>query len=731
MSDISIQNYAISNKLDQKKAGLPPLRTDLVLKSTTKDEDGSPNWVIHDPIAGKYTKLGWQEYEILSRWQLGDTVKIASAISRESNLNVTPSQVEQFASYLLRSGMLRADWRALASLGDARQAIIDQNTSAIMTSQVLFPKFPIFRPQRFLDLTYPYVAPFFTKGFLSLTVAVFFIAFFLVSRQWNEFASTFSFLFSVEGVVATICALILSKCLHELAHAYVSKKYGVRVPSMGIAFLVFFPVLFTETSDAWMIPERRSRIAIAAAGMIAEMALAAFALLAWSLLDDGPIRSACFVLASTVWVMSLLINLNPLVRFDGYFILSESLRVENLSTRAASLGQWTLLKYWTGHKLADPEPHTNRRGRFWLHIYFAATIIYRLFLYIAIGGTFYYLFPKVVAIPAIIMILVVFISRPVLSLAKKASDLAAEKGQLGFRLRSGVLIAMVLAIMFIPFRTSYTAAAIVSPGEVREVFVPEPAQIVSLNVKIGDVVKSGDVLAELASPELSALVQRTNVRANSLELFLQRQKTSEAYRESQEVQLEQLFQVQAERNGYLERIDSLKLKSEIDGTVISVLIDARKGRWVDNKSAFVTVATNSDLRVDAFFDETEISKVPIGSTGILMIDGLPDIEFDVVLERIAPTGQDVLLNPLLASVHGGPIAVRADKSGKLIPERGIYLAGFFVDGPSPFETLSLREIRGAIRVKANSSSFASRAYGKLSSIILRETGLQLPTASIR
>ncbi|MEP4805034.1 MAG: HlyD family efflux transporter periplasmic adaptor subunit [Hyphomicrobiales bacterium] len=732
MSDASLQNFRIKRRPGQSDTKtLPVLRSDLVLKPAPRDDDGSPNWVLHDPIGAKYIKLGWREHEILTRWRYLNPVKIASQISNSTSLNVSTDDVENFSSILMKHGMLRADWRNLAEINNIRQSVINLNSSAILTSKILFPKFPLFRPQQFLNATYSYVAPFFSKAFFVLICIVLLLSLFLVSRQWAEFASTFSFLFSFEGLVATACALVMSKALHELAHAYASKRYGVRVPSMGIAFLVFFPVLFTETSETWLIPKRRERIIIAAAGMLAEIAFATFALLAWSLLDDGPLRSACFVLASTVWIMSLLVNLNPLVRFDGYFILSEMLGVENMSTRATALGQNTLLKFWTGHVAPDSEPTTSRRGRFWLGVYFIVMIMYRLFLYLAIAATTFFLFPKVVSIPALVFILSVFIAKPVLSLATRASDFAAEHGKTGFRVRSAFAILLAIGVLFVPFRTSYTAPAIVSPGETLELFAPEAAQIKSVNAQVGDLIAKNDVLVELESPELNALIEKTSVRVKSLELFLQRQITNDAYRESQEVQLEQLLQAQAERTGYFDRVRALELISEEDGVVTNVVVDHRPGRWINGNASLVTVVASTGHSVKAFFDEAEIGRLPIGARGQLMIAGSPELDFVVTLENIAPTGQDVLVHPILASIHDGPIAVRVDDQGHLIPERGIYLTNFRVESQDIYDVLPARELRGFIKMKTEPSSLARKLYRRITSILLRETGVQLPDITIR
>ena len=144
-------------------------------------------------------------------------------------------------------------------------------------------------------------------------------------RNWDVFQSTFIYFFSTEGLFLFLLAVFLAKIVHELGHAYTAKLYGLRVPTMGIAFLVLWPVLYTDTSDAWKLPNRRQRLSIAAAGMLAEIGLAGIATLLWSFLPDGPIRSALFMVATTTWIITLLINSNPFLRFDVYFFLSDFL----------------------------------------------------------------------------------------------------------------------------------------------------------------------------------------------------------------------------------------------------------------------------------------------------------------------------------------------------------------------------------------------------------------------
>jgi len=160
----------------------------------------------------------------------------------------------------------------------------------------------------------------------------------------------------MKGVFLYALTLFFVKMLHELGHAYTARHYGLRVPTMGLAFLIFWPMFYTDNSDAWKLRKRTSRMAIAGAGTLVELGLAVPATFLWSFLPDGPLRSACFLIAATTWISSLLINLNPFLRFDGYYLLSDFLNVPNLQARAFALGKWHLRRFLAGIESPCPDP---------------------------------------------------------------------------------------------------------------------------------------------------------------------------------------------------------------------------------------------------------------------------------------------------------------------------------------------------------------------------------------
>src|SRR3569832_322813 len=160
--------------------------------------------------------------------------------------------------------------------------------------------------------------------------------------------------YSWQGLLSYALALICIKFLLELGHAYTAKRYGGRVPTMGVAFLVLFPVAYTDVNEVWKLPEKRQRIAVSGAGIITELVIAAWATLAWTLLPDGSFKNAAFLLATTTWVSTIMINGSPFMRFDGYFLLSDWLNMPNLHARTFALARWRLREWLFG--LGEPKP---------------------------------------------------------------------------------------------------------------------------------------------------------------------------------------------------------------------------------------------------------------------------------------------------------------------------------------------------------------------------------------
>jgi hypothetical protein len=222
--------------------------------------------------------------------------------------------IESFSRWLKASELTdpvdEQDWRQRAAAVDA------QRHGWVMWAvhNYLFVKLPLFSPQQALVALLPWLAVFFTRSFCVFVVMCGCLGLYLAGREWERLVAALPELFSLQASVLFVIAIAIVKSLHELGHAMTAVRFGCRVPSMGICFMVMVPMLYTDVSDAWKLPSRRQRVLIDAAGMIVELCVACLALLAWALLPEGPPKALAAMLATTSLLLSLGLNLNPFMR---------------------------------------------------------------------------------------------------------------------------------------------------------------------------------------------------------------------------------------------------------------------------------------------------------------------------------------------------------------------------------------------------------------------------------
>jgi putative peptide zinc metalloprotease protein len=463
----------------------------------SQDRDGAPAWVIQDPVSNRFFRIGWMEFEVLSRWRLSDPARIAEEISSQSTLQVTAEQVQKIADFFRQQQLVHVrDAGGVAFLNQlAERAKISR--WKWLLHNYLFIRIPLVRPQRFLQWLAPWCELFFTRGFLVASVCAALLGFVLALRQWDVFVTTFTDFFSPAGLAGYLVALFAAKTLHELGHAITATRLGVRVAHMGVAFLVLWPMLYTDTGESWRLSDRRDRFRIAAAGMATEFALASFATLAWSLTTDGPLRSALFFLATTSWVITVGINASPFMRFDGYFLLSDALDMPNLHARSFAMARASLRRRVFGWNEPDPEVFEPRMRRF-LVVFAWLTWLYRLIIFVGIAIAVYLFFFKVLGIFLFAVEIAWFIVRPLWMEAKVWIERRSETGAA----RSAVLLLIVVGVLgslALPWQGTVKAEAWLHAAQSQTLYSPFAAQV--LRISDNGQIPKGTVLAELNSPD--------------------------------------------------------------------------------------------------------------------------------------------------------------------------------------------------------------------------------------
>lgn len=696
---------------------LPSLRDDLVLLPGAPAISGEPRWLIYDRVRHKYFEITEPAFELLSIWSGASLSRLKQRAQERYNRLVTDEDVAVIIRFLQGNDLTDAP-----ASGDAR-SYVDQAKStgqgALMRAVhgYLFIKIPLFRPSRFLRATLPYVAPLHSRIVLWLTLAAGVLGIYLVSRQWDAFTHTFFHFFSMEGAFYYGLSLILIKTLHELAHAYTATRFGVRVPTMGVALMVLFPVLYTDVTDAWRLQSRKQKLMIAGAGIAMELAIACFATLAWAVLPEGPAKSIAFTLATSSWVLSLAVNLNPLMRFDGYYLLADLWGISNLQNRSFAIGRWRLREalFRLGHPPPDRFPVRTRNA---LAVFAFATWIYRFFLFLGIALLVYHLFFKALGIVLFLIEIYYFIALPVLRECKAWWLLRDEIMNFKRAIFSFAVIAAIIAVLVVPWQSTITMPAVLEADQVTTVFTAVPGRVEAVFVKDGESVKEGQVLARLASPVLTHERQLVEQRIELVRERLARTAGGATELNNGALLKYELAALVEKRLGQKRESERLVLRAPADGIVRDLNSLLHTGRWV-KKDEFVGMVVNgSGARLRGLLGEDDLARIDPQADGTFIPDdpALPSLA--VTIADVSIAGESELHNDYLASIYGGSVAVQKSADGELRPVSGVHIVRFTTGTTAPAKVL-----RGVVHVDGKAQSLAKGIWTQVMRVVVREANL--------
>ncbi len=703
----------------QEDIALPPLRDDLQILSGTPTAEGVPTWNILDPVRHQYFQIGWAAFQLLSQWHLGSAQKLIEVVSGSTTAKVTQRDVTELLQFLYRHNLtIEAPMGGSKGLyAQAEQS--KQHWLLKLLHSYLFFRIPLFNPDRFLQRTLPIVAPLYTKTALTVIVLLGIVGCVGIVRQWESFANTFLYFFSLQGMTAYMLGLLGIKILHELGHAYTAARYGCRVQTMGVGFLIMVPVLYTDTTDSWKLTSRWQRAAIAAAGTVVELGVAMLATFAWHLCPEGVTKSVLFVLATTSWIMGLFINLNPLLRFDGYYVLSDWLGVPNLQSRAFAFGQWKLREWLFGWGDVPPEELPKRRQRVMIG-YAWATWVYRAFMFLGIAVLVYYFFFKVLGIILFLVEIGWFLVWPVYQEVQVWWNRRDEVMQSWRGRVVGVLLIGMLLLGFVPLDRMVTIPAVLEAKERATIFSPVPAKIVKVNVRAGDYVEKDEPLLILKSPKFDQEIQRLEQRIASLKVRLQREAGYQEDRDDHQVLGERLQGEQKELKGLLKVRDQLTLRAPFSGRITDMASSLHEGRWVKAELPLAHLIKPQDMVVQAYATEEQQLRLTSKSEGWFY----PDDPFRMPrrgrVQALRQVDESNFALVYLASLYSGPIPVRQDEQGTIKPEASIYRVTLEIaDQKDEWN----QAVRGMVQVQGEYRSVVRQLWEHGAAVFIRESGM--------
>lgn len=699
---------------------LPALREDLRLYPGSAHRDGSPSWRIHDPVRNAFFEIGWLEFELLARWKdVRDAAALAERVSADTPLKPTAGEVQELVDFLATNQLLApSSGLARESLGKRLRGA-KKSWHQHLLHHYLFFRIPLLKPDAFLARTVGFTDLFFTRGFMLLVAVLIGLDLYLLSREWYSFTEAMGRLFTPQAFVYYAIAVTFSKVVHELAHAYASRRYGVRVPTLGVAFLVLWPYLYTDTGETWKLSDHRKQLVIACAGMAAELVLAVFSTLLWALSPEGAAKSVFFVLASTTWIMTLAVNLSPFMRFDGYFVLSDLLDFPNLHERAGALAKWWQRRTFFGLEEPRPEPQLTPGRRAGLIVFAYVTWAYRFTVFIGIALLVYHFAFKLLGVFLMLVEVVWFIAMPVWNEAVYVWR-RRDAARLAFRPAVTVLALAAAFVWIVPISNQVSAPAVLHARQEHAVYAPFPARVTAVRVADLERVQADRELLSLEAQDIDVRARKADISVASARTELARMPASARLQENHQVMQERLAQALAEKQAVLDEYGRQQLRAPHEGTVRDVAPDLVAGRWVSPRQLLLRVVSDSEQVIEAYVSERQVSAIAPGQL-VRFYPHRPDrpvVSGEVVAVDKSP--QKELARPVLASVYGGDIAVKQGARGALVTQDAVFRVSVKPLGAVPRADAV---VHGNVRIETDIRFVVENFVYRILSVLIRESGL--------
>lgn len=494
--------------MEAAPAGMPPspkFRTDLEVSEQGAGE--TTVYVLKEPASGRIYRLPETAYFIAR--QLDGTSApedIRRKVEEKFGDALSQEELDAYTTQLRRLGLLEG----------ATQAPAAQAAAARVRGDLLYLRFKAFDPDRGLEHLLPALRWVYTRGFVACSGALMLFALALAVANWQEIQQEFARLYSVHALAYAWVVMILTVCAHEIAHGLTCKRFGGQVREMGFMLIYFQPALYCNVSDAWMFPEKAKRLWVTAAGVWLDILLWAFAVLAWRVTEpDAALHFAALVVLATAGVRTLF-NVNPLIKLDGYYLLSDALDVPNLRVRAFKyLG--SLRRRLMGEIGATAPDGTPARERRIFLAYGVLAGAYSVLLLGSIAWWFggylvdeYHGFGFVLFVVLMSMILRNPLKRSLLALPERIRTTPVWFRSLSRPARALTVGGAVLGALFlVPMTLTVSGSFSIRPVENADMRAEVEGTIEAVHVNEGDMVEKHALVARLADHNRRAELAQT------------------------------------------------------------------------------------------------------------------------------------------------------------------------------------------------------------------------------
>lgn len=580
-------------------------------------------------------------------------------------------------------------------------------------------KFHLFDPDTFLTKSLPLVQPFLGWFGLLCWVAIVVYGLLLAGIHWSELsANVTDKVLSLENVFILSLVYPLIKVIHEFGHAYTVKRWGGEVHDMGIMLLVFMPIPYVDATSSYSFRNKYQRILVGGAGIMLELFLAALAIIVWTNVGPGAVRSIAYNVMIIGGVSTVLMNGNPLIRYDAYYILSDFLEIPNLGARSNEyLGYFVKRRLLGIQELASTARTAGEAC--WLAAYGIASFVYRIIIMTAItlfiAGKFF-----VVGTIIAIWTVVSFIVFPMTKLIRHISSDSLMRRYRGRAILAGVAVSgLVLGVAVgVPIPSYTVVEGVVWVPEESQVFAGADGFVIKVLAAPNTMVHRGEPLILCEAPKLDKDVNV--LRANLQEVEARYQLSRATDRAATGVLRDELEKARAELARARERSGGLIIRSPADGVFLLPLAEDLPGRYLKKGTplGYAVDFSKSVVRIAVDPDYVELIRNKTQKVEGRLAGNLETIIPATVVRDVPAASKDL---PSLALSVGGGGTIAMDPNESKKPQS--FTKHFMFDVILPGATFSRVGERAFIRFDHYPETLAMRCYRNIRRVLIKRFDL--------
>lgn len=642
----------------------PELRTDV------RNEHEGLYIVIEDPVRNKFYSVGHKEYRFLSSLNGVATVEdiVTSWNGDEPIDNRAAVKICQWA---LQSNLI---------VGDELDATarVEKQSEAIQRQQLMAKfnpisiKFKLFNPNRILSRLTPRCSWFFTKTFFTAWCITGVWGASCAFENWERLTNSSVGILSDLRWIWLLIVWAVLKVVHEAAHGVACKKYGGEVNEAGVLLLLFTPMAYVNVTTSWRFSNRWHRIVVAAAGMYIELFISFVALIVWASVSDGIISDICYNIFFMSSVTTLLFNANPLMRFDGYYILADTLNVTNLYTKGTKLFGDRLRSLFFG---VPTTPNICPQSEYrTVAIYGVMAFFWKITISVGLiigASVLFYGLGKILGIIGAVL----FFGLPIWNQLKQlyGPNAAVRPSSRRVAVSSAVVALGVFSLFFIlKAPATKSAPAIVMFKDEVLIRAESEGFIEEIAVADGESVNKGQTLIVLRNPQIHLEIEKLQHEAKAAEIQarVHQQSGELAYAQAEREKIDGIAKQLFEKN---EQASALIVKAPFDGFVFHRNLDSKLGSFAKLGDTLVSMAEKRTKEVVVAIEQRDWESFK-GKTSKSMRVAIKSIPvFESKINRIDGRASDSPKHPSLCANAGGPLAIKTATGDQENNESGFLL----------------------------------------------------------